>query len=110
MSAAADSLARLLAATPSLLPLAPALARAATSAPVLVLGPRAAARSTLARALAAARLPAARQLTRRLPAPLFESESSATSPAPSPARCGRSRGEVAAAGGTLLLDRSRASP
>lgn len=110
MSASADPLARLLAATPSLLPLAPALARAAAaSAPVLVLGPAGSGRSTLARALHAASPRARRPLVEvdpgAFPAPLFESELFGHQPGAFTGAVRAQPGRVAAAeGGTLLLD------
>jgi len=110
VSAAADSLARLLAATPSLLPLAPALARAAAAlAPVLVLGPAGSGRSTLARALHAASPRARRPLVEvdpgAFPAALFESELFGHQPGAFTGAVRAQPGRVAAAeGGTLLLD------
>jgi len=110
VTAADGPLARLLAASPSLLPLAPALARAAgSSAPVLVLGPSGSGRSTLARALHAASPRARRPLVEvdpgAFPAELFESELFGHVAGAFTGAVRAQPGRAAAAeGGTLLLD------
>ncbi|MCZ7649912.1 MAG: sigma 54-interacting transcriptional regulator [Thermoanaerobaculia bacterium] len=110
MTAADGPLARLLAASPSLLPLAPSLARAASSsAPVLLLGPPGSGRSTLARALHAASPRARRPLVEvdpgAFPAELFESELFGHLAGAFTGAVRTQTGRVAAAeGGTLLLD------